>query len=144
KDCWLVARHPTHREQICSSTLPGALGPIAKGYSRVSQLSLELDISGQSYASEEVGWPVLGYLLGKNYRRRDRDRLVPPRWMDAAVYPYRGVLSFPSKAREASGSETARLHHAHRRRGGGLAARGARAARRARATYWRANALPRE
>jgi hypothetical protein len=33
-----------------------------------------------------VGWPVLGYLLGKNYRRRDRDRLVPPRWMDAAVY----------------------------------------------------------
>ena len=27
----------------------------------------------------------MGYLLGKNYRRRDRDRLVPPRWMDAAV-----------------------------------------------------------
>src|SRR5262249_6347706 len=34
---------------------------------------------------EEVGWPVLGYLLGKNFRRRDRDRLVPPRRMDAAV-----------------------------------------------------------
>jgi hypothetical protein len=33
-----------------------------------------------------MGWPVLGYLLGKNYRRRDRDRLVPLRWMDAAVY----------------------------------------------------------
>src|SRR6516165_11992940 len=23
--------------------------------------------------------------FGKNYRRRDRDRLVPPRWMDTAV-----------------------------------------------------------
>ena len=43
-------------------------------------------ISGAEGGSgEEVGWPVLGYLLGKNYRRRDRDRLVPPRWMDAAV-----------------------------------------------------------
>jgi len=27
----------------------------------------------------------LGYLLGKNFRRRDRDHLVPPRRMDAAV-----------------------------------------------------------
>src|SRR6516225_1299125 len=27
----------------------------------------------------------LGYLLGKNFRRRDRDHLVPPRWMDSAV-----------------------------------------------------------
>jgi hypothetical protein len=32
-----------------------------------------------------MGWPVLGYLLGKNYRRRDRDHLIPPRRMDAAV-----------------------------------------------------------
>jgi len=32
-----------------------------------------------------MGWPVLGYLLGKDFRRRDRDRLVPPRRMDAAV-----------------------------------------------------------
>ena len=36
-------------------------------------------------SGEEVGWPVLGYLLGKNYRRRDRDRLVLPRRTDAAV-----------------------------------------------------------
>src|SRR5262249_11770174 len=35
----------------------------------------------------------LGYLLGKNYRRRDRDRLVPPRWMDAAVY--RAEVCYP-------------------------------------------------
>ena len=32
-----------------------------------------------------MGWPVLRYLLGRNYRRRDRDHLVPPRRMDAAV-----------------------------------------------------------
>ena len=42
----------------------------------------------------------------------------------------RGVLSFLSKARETSGSETARVHHAARRRGG-VAASGARAAGRA-------------
>src|SRR5262245_35796435 len=38
-----------------------------------------------------------------------------------------GVLSFLSEAREVSGSETARLHHAARRRSGCVAARGARA-----------------
>src|SRR6516225_374702 len=31
------------------------------------------------------GGLVLGYLLGRNYRRRDRDHFVPPRRMDAAV-----------------------------------------------------------
>ena len=36
-------------------------------------------------AGAEVGSLFLGYLLGKNYRRRDRDHLVPPRRMDAAV-----------------------------------------------------------
>src|SRR5215468_6866261 len=51
-------------------------------------------ISGAEGGSgEEVGWPVLGYLLGKNYRRRDRDRLAPPRWMDAAVY--RAQVCYP-------------------------------------------------
>jgi hypothetical protein len=44
-------------------------------------------ISGAEEGSgEEVGWPVLGYLLGKNYRRCDRNHLVPPcSMMDAAV-----------------------------------------------------------
>src|SRR5262245_21800560 len=42
--------------------------------------------------------------------------------------PCRGVLSFRSGAWEASGSETARFHHAARRGGCGVAARGARAA----------------
>src|SRR5262245_2830472 len=32
-----------------------------------------------------MGGLFLGYLLGKNFRRRDRDHLVPPRRMDAAV-----------------------------------------------------------
>jgi hypothetical protein len=41
--------------------------------------------------------------------------------------PYRGVLSFRSEAREASDSETARVHHTTRRRSS-LAARGACAA----------------
>src|SRR4029453_2719845 len=31
--------------------------------------------------------------FGKNYRRRDRDRLVPPRWIDAAVY--RAEVCYP-------------------------------------------------
>src|SRR6516164_2972804 len=41
--------------------------------------------------------------------------------------PYRGVLSLLTEAREASGSEETRVHHATRRRGG-VADRGARAA----------------
>src|SRR5262249_21812294 len=85
-------------------------------------------ISGADGGSgEEVGWPVLGYVLGKDYRRRDRDRLVPPRWMDAAVYRAEVCYPFGPKHGKASGSETARLHHARWRRGG-VAARGARAA----------------
>src|SRR4029450_3832236 len=52
---------------------------------------------------------------------------VPQR---SSPLPYRGVLSFRSEAREASDSETARLHHAARWRGS-VAARGARAATRA-------------
>src|SRR5262245_62843612 len=50
-----------------------------------------------------------------------------------------GVLSFLSEAREVSGSETARVHHASRRRGSRLAARGTRAAGRARAKIGRAH-----
>ena len=33
----------------------------------------------------EVGGLFLGYLLGKNFWRRDRDHIIPPRRMDAAV-----------------------------------------------------------
>jgi hypothetical protein len=54
-----------------------------------------------------MGWPVLGYLLGKNFRRRDRDHLVPPRRMDAAVC--RAEVCYPS------GREHGR-HRAVRRR----------------------------
>jgi len=54
-----------------------------------------------------------------------------------SLLPYRGVLSFLWKAREASGSEAARVHIPPRRRGGRVAAGGARAAARARSAYWR-------
>src|SRR5262249_28267843 len=54
-------------------------------------------ISGAEGGSgEEVGWPVLGYLLRKNFRRRDRDHLVPPGgWMQQSAraevcYPFGG------------------------------------------------------
>src|SRR5262249_31007510 len=32
-----------------------------------------------------MGWPVFGQPPWKNFRRRDRDHLIPPRRMDAAV-----------------------------------------------------------
>jgi hypothetical protein len=40
---------------------------------------------GEEVLAGKWGGLFLSYLLGKNYRRRDRNRLVPPRWMDAAV-----------------------------------------------------------
>ena len=40
---------------------------------------------GEEVPGAKMGWPVLGYLLGKNFRRRDRGHLIPPRRMDAAV-----------------------------------------------------------
>src|SRR5262249_16200116 len=39
------------------------------------------------------GGLFLGYLLGKNFPRRDRDHLVPPRRMDAAVW--RAEVCYP-------------------------------------------------
>jgi hypothetical protein len=51
-------------------------------------------------AGAEEGGLFLGYLLGKNYRRRDRDRLVPPRWMDAAVY--RAEVCYPFGGKHGS------------------------------------------
>src|SRR6516165_4085183 len=83
---------------------------------------------GEEVLAGKWGGLFLGYLLGKNYRRRDRDRLVPPRWMDAAVYRTEVCYPFGRKHGKASGSETARLHHARWRRGGGVAARGKGAA----------------
>src|SRR5262245_57417009 len=40
---------------------------------------------GEEVLAGKSGGLFLGYLLGKNFRRRDRDHLVPPRRMDAAV-----------------------------------------------------------
>src|SRR5262249_18380704 len=54
---------------------------------------------GEEVLAGKWGGLFLGYFLGRNYRRRDRDQ-----------------LSFRSGAREASGSETARVHRVARRR----------------------------
>ena len=40
---------------------------------------------GEEVLAGKWGGLFLGYLLGKNFRRRDRDHLIPPRSMDAAV-----------------------------------------------------------
>src|SRR6516162_6908095 len=40
---------------------------------------------GEEVLAGKWGGLFLGYLLGRNYRRRDRDHLVPPRRTDAAV-----------------------------------------------------------
>src|SRR6516225_7087367 len=40
---------------------------------------------GEEVPAQKWGGLFLGYLLGKNFRRRDRDHLVLPRRMDAAV-----------------------------------------------------------
>ena len=40
---------------------------------------------GEEVLAGKWGGLFLSYLLGKNFRRRDRDHLVPPRRMDAAV-----------------------------------------------------------
>src|SRR5262252_181198 len=40
---------------------------------------------GEEALAGKWGGLFLGYLLGRNYRRRDRDRLVPRRWRDSAV-----------------------------------------------------------
>ena len=79
---------------------------------------------GEEVLAGKWGDLFLGYLLGKNFRRRDRDHLVPPRRMDAAVC--RAEVCYPF------GREHGR-HRATKRRDfislvGGVAARGARAA----------------
>ena len=63
----------------------------------------------------------MGYLLGKNFRRRDRDHLVPPRRINAAVCRADVCYAFGRKHRKASGSEAARVHIACRRCGGRMA-----------------------
>src|SRR6516164_11252870 len=78
-------------------------------------------------AGAEVGWPVLGLPpLEKIIGGVNRDRLVPPRWIDAAVY--RAEVCYPFGRKHGRHCrEAAPVHHAARRRGD-VAARGARAA----------------
>jgi hypothetical protein len=61
----------------------------------------------------------LGYLLGKNIGGEIALISFRLTWDGcSSLLPFGGVLSFQSEAREASGSETPRVHHAARRRGG--------------------------
>src|SRR5262249_10300704 len=62
---------------------------------------------GEGVLAGKWGGLFLGYLLGKNFRRRDRDHLVPPRRMDAQSAVPRCAI----EARAASGSETPRVHN---------------------------------
>src|SRR5215831_13751005 len=58
-------------------------------------------ISGsEEVLAEKWGGLFLGYLLGKNFRRRDRDHLVTPRRMDAAVCRAEVCYPFGSELRE--------------------------------------------
>src|SRR5262249_26604766 len=68
---------------------------------------------GEEVLARKWGGLFLGYLLGKkDFRRRDRDHLVPPGRMDAAVCRAEVCYPFGRKHGKASGSETARVHHA--------------------------------
>src|SRR5262249_59509732 len=48
---------------------------------------------GEEVLAGKWGGLFLGYLLGRNYRRGDRDRLVPPRRVGAAGY--RAEVGYP-------------------------------------------------
>ena len=56
---------------------------------------------GEEVLAGKWGGLFMGYLLGKNFRRRDRDHLVPPRRTDAAVCRAEVCYPFGSEAREA-------------------------------------------
>src|SRR5215467_9841929 len=49
------------------------------------EIWLETISGGEEVLARKWGGLFLGYLLGRNYWRRDRDHLVPPRRMDLAV-----------------------------------------------------------
>jgi len=55
---------------------------------------------GEEVLAQKWGGLVLGYLLGKNFRRRDRDHLIPPRRMDAAVW--RAEMCYPFGGKHGS------------------------------------------
>src|SRR5262245_49132942 len=124
--------HEAARASRCACALPPGVGGTFRIQIFIQTPSPEIwrkTISGgEEVLAGKWGGLFLGYLLGKKYRRRDRAHLVPPNvgWMQQPL-PFGGVLYFRSEAREASGSETAQVHH-FTRRCGGVAARGARAA----------------
>ena len=77
----------TGREVVCAAPPPvGRAREIRRLVQGSSPKTCSETISGgEEVLAGKWGGLFLGYLLGKNYRRRDRDHLVPPRRMDAAV-----------------------------------------------------------
>src|SRR6516225_11843192 len=72
--CYLYNEPPGRGDFLVSNFHPGAIpGNLVRN-----------DFWRSGGPGGEMGSPVLGYLLEKNFRRRDRDHLVPRR-MDAAV-----------------------------------------------------------
>src|SRR5262245_13066480 len=79
---------------------------------------------GEEVLAGKWGSLFLAYLLGKNFRRRDRDHLVPPGgWTQQSAVPRCAILSVGSTG--GIGSETPRVHNVARWCGG-VAGRGAR------------------
>ena len=64
------------------------------------EIWLETISGGEEVLAGKWDGLFLGYLLGKNFRRRDRDHLVPPRRMDAAVY--RAEVCYPFGGKHGS------------------------------------------
>src|SRR6516164_1523518 len=75
-----------------------------------------------------MGWPVFGLPPWKKFSAARSRSSRSAQEDGCSSLPCRGVLSFRSEAREASGSEAAQVHIACRRCGGCMATRGRRAA----------------
>src|SRR6516225_797148 len=75
-----------------------------------------------------MGWPVFGLPPWKKFSAARSRSFRSAQEDGCSSLPCRGVLSFRSEAREASGSEASQVHIACRRCGGCMATRGRRAA----------------
>src|SRR6516225_5355485 len=70
---------------IMGPPVGGLFGFVFSSRPHPRKLGVKRFLVVREVAGAEVGWPVLSYLLGKNFWRRDRDHLVTPRRTDAAV-----------------------------------------------------------
>src|SRR6516225_4053930 len=92
----------TGREVVCAAPPPvGRAREIRRLIQGSSPKTCFETISGGEGGCWRGKWGglFLGYLLGKNFRRPDRDHLVPPRRMDAAVCRAEVCYAFGRKHR---------------------------------------------